>query len=310
MKKRVVLMLAVTLLGSVAPLFAEDSGASLVREIEIVRAALAKQNTSAQEKHDNYVRLGRLLNLSGDIEGAAGAWLAAAYAESGKRDDTALLESAACFMAMGEWDKADANVKLCLLTVRDKQQIFLKARYLAAQIEAFKNGNDTILFALTDDPAYRSARPALYLTLWKLCGKEEFMMKLLTEYPESPEARAMLAEKAGRNYVTDAAASHWFLYPGRESVVITESGARAAVNAPEGALEAGVSPALQTGIFNSKDNALAQAAVLKKAGFSAEVVRRLSGGAEHWAVTVRPGANMNQTIIALKDAGYEVFPVY
>jgi tetratricopeptide (TPR) repeat protein len=224
--KKVVLVFAAVVFGTMMPLFAEDGAGSapLVREIEKVRTALAQQNISAKEKHDNYARLGRLLNLSGDIEGAADAWNAAVYAETGKRDDTALLESAACYIAMGEWEKAEANVKLCLLTVRYGHQIFLKARYLAAQIEAFKNGNDIILYSLVDDPDYKAARPALYLTLWKLSGKEEFMMKLLTEYPESPEARAMLAEKAGRNYVTDAAPSHFFLYPGRENVIITGDG--------------------------------------------------------------------------------------
>jgi hypothetical protein len=221
MTKRVALIFVAVVLGAAPRIFAADSAGSvhIVREIENVRTALAKPNSGAKEKHDNYVRLGHLLNLAGDVEGAAEAWLSAAYAEGGKRDDTALLESAACFMALGEWEKADANVKMCLLTVRDNQRILLKARYLAAQIEAFRNGNDVILHALAGDPDYKSTLPAIYLTLWKLGGKDEFMMKLLTEYPESPEARAMLAEKSGKNYVTDAAASHWFLYPGRESVV-------------------------------------------------------------------------------------------
>jgi hypothetical protein len=76
---------------------------------------------------------------------------------------------------------------------------------------------------------------------------------------------------------------------------------------------------LQTGLFNSQGNALAQVAALKKAGFAAEVTRRSSGGGgggagsstgEYWAVTVRPGADMNKTIMSLKNAGYEAFPAY
>jgi hypothetical protein len=139
------------------------------------------------------------------------------------------------------------------------------------------------------------------------------MMKLLTEFPDSPEARALLAEKSGKNYVTDASSAQYYLYFGRENVLISADAPEAVLKAPEGALESGTSPALQTGLFNSQGNALAQAAALKKAGFSADVVQRSSSNkesGEYWAVTVRAGVDMHKTVMGLKNAGYEAFPVY
>ncbi|MDR3301189.1 MAG: hypothetical protein LBT01_01480 [Spirochaetaceae bacterium] len=207
--------------GSRAALFsAENPGGLLRNEIEMIRTALARRDASAEEKHANYARLGRLLQLCGDTEGAAAAWQEAAYAVNGKRDDRALLESAACFMAMGEWEKADAGIKMVLLTVRARNDVFLKARYLAALIETFRNANESILFSLAGDPDYHAERPAILLTLWKLSGKDEYRARLLAEYPESPESCAVHAEKSGKNAVTDASSSQWFLYPGRENIII------------------------------------------------------------------------------------------
>jgi hypothetical protein len=284
-----------------------DESFSLASEIMKVKEELSKQKISQSEKHFGYVKLGRLLNLSGDIEASAAAWMRAAYAEKGKRDDTALLESAACYISMGEWDKADANVKMVLLTVRDNKEVFFKAKYLAAQIEAFQNGNDVILNSIVDDPEYKSARPAIYLTLWKLTGKDEYKAKLINEYPESPETRTLVAESTGKNQVADASSSQWFLYPGRENIVtdnITPS------NAPEGVFEAAAAPTLQIGVFNSIENAQLQVDKLRDSGFASSITRRISGDDEYWSVTVPGGGSLNQTIIALKAAGYNSFQVY
>ncbi|MDR3324873.1 MAG: hypothetical protein LBS82_02635 [Spirochaetaceae bacterium] len=205
--------------GGAALFSAESAGSGLLRsEIETLKAALAKADAPEAERHDNCVRLGRLLRLSGDAEGAAAAWMEAAYAEKGKRDDDALLEGAACLMSIGEWDKADAGIKVALLTVRNRKDVVFKARYLAALLEAFRNGNERILVELAADDDFKSAAPAIFLTLWKLSGKDEYAAKLVKDYPESPEARAA-AEKPGKNRVVDAAALQWFLHPGRESII-------------------------------------------------------------------------------------------
>ncbi|MDR2468662.1 MAG: SPOR domain-containing protein [Spirochaetaceae bacterium] len=283
--------------------------AIITAEITRLQTVIAEQNSTVQNRHDAWVRLGRLLHLSGDIEGAAAAWMKAAYAEQGKRDDNALLEAAACFIAIGEWDKAEANAKLVLITVRDDKNIFLKARYLAAQIEALRSGDDVILNALVDDPDYRSSRPTIYWTLWKLSGNPEYKAKLLTEFPDSPETRSMLAENHERSLVLEAPSPQWLLPPGQEMLTLEKISKGPAVPA-SGLLETGIPPALQTGVFNSRTNARSHAERLKRAGFTAEVSRRTTGNTEFWCVTVPTGSNMQRTIISLKDAGFEAFPVY
>jgi hypothetical protein len=45
-------------------------------------------------------------------------------------------------------------------------------------------------------------------------------------------------------------------------------------------------------------------------GFTAELSQKLVNGATYWTVTVPPGKDSNRTIMGLKDAGFESFPVF
>jgi hypothetical protein len=67
---------------------------------------------------------------------------------------------------------------------------------------------------------------------------------------------------------------------------------------------------LQTGLFSREENAQAHARRLNAAGFSPQIRIRNINGVEHWAVTVPAGTDMNQTIMELKTAGFESFPVF
>jgi hypothetical protein len=67
---------------------------------------------------------------------------------------------------------------------------------------------------------------------------------------------------------------------------------------------------LQTGLFGNEANARKQAERLRAAGFTPATTKRQVNGADYWAVNVPPGQNMSQTILKLKDAGFEAFPVF
>ncbi|MDR1900255.1 MAG: SPOR domain-containing protein [Treponema sp.] len=84
-----------------------------------------------------------------------------------------------------------------------------------------------------------------------------------------------------------------------------------AASPPASAPEAG-KPAvlLQTGLFGREANAGAMAERLRNAGFAPSVGRRAVNGTDYWAVTVEPGQDMQGTVLRLKDAGFESFPVY
>lgn len=287
------------------------AGGILQDELGKIKAALNKPSITAQEKHAAYAQLGRILQLSGDIEGAATAWENAAFAVPDKRDDTALLENAACLMAMGEWEKAEASVKLVLLTTRGDRRVEQKAKYLNAQIEAFHSGNATILEAFTENPDYMPVRPALYYTLWKVTGNNEYKTKLITEYPQSPETRALFLDGGAgeHNAISVSPQAYWLLFPGRESARIETLGS-APASAPAGSLEIATPLSLQTGVYNSRENASMQVGLLKAAGFNANIMQRNIAGAAYWAVSVPAGANASATTDKLKKAGFEAFPTF
>jgi hypothetical protein len=117
-------------------------------------------------------------------------------------------------MAIGEWDEAAAAVRLVLLTSRNAPGIILRAKYLAAQIEAFTRGDTVALESYLHDPDYTSLKPSLYYTLYIVTKNETYKNRLVTEYPASPEARLLTDD------TIPFPGAMWLLYPGRESVTI------------------------------------------------------------------------------------------
>ena len=67
---------------------------------------------------------------------------------------------------------------------------------------------------------------------------------------------------------------------------------------------------LQTGLFLREENARTLAERLRRAGFQADIARRGVQGVEYWAVNVPAGNDTGGTIIRLKDAGFESFPIF
>ncbi|MDR2068494.1 MAG: tetratricopeptide repeat protein [Spirochaetaceae bacterium] len=280
----------------------DPSGAVLLAaEIQNLEKKLTQRGTPAAERRGVMTRLAGLFRLSGDLESAARIWTEAASADPDHRDDQALLEGARCFAAIGELDTAAAQVQRVLLTAQDAG-ILRSARCLEAQIKTFRSGDVSILTALTDDPGYREYKAVLYYTQWKVSGDDRYKARLLTECPESPEARIL--ERKG---VGAAPTVWWFLFPGRDAITLTVPGVDQRP-APEDAGKA-AAVVLQTGIFSREENARTLAERLRRAGFQADITRRGVNGVEYWAVNVPAGNDMGRTIIGLKDAGFESFPV-
>jgi hypothetical protein len=166
-----------------------------------------------------------------------------------------------------------------------------------------------------DDPDYGDLKPAVYYTLWKISGADTYRNRLLAEYPLSPEARVI---EDGQT-VTARPLALWVLFPGREGVLQGApviSAPVPAANPPAGAPESSApsgereAAVLQTGLFSREENARAMAERLKTAGFDARVSPRTVSGTAYWAVNVPSGPDINRTILALKNAGFESFPVY
>ncbi|MDR3145696.1 MAG: SPOR domain-containing protein [Treponema sp.] len=288
----------------------------LTEEMRGIAEKLDDSGLSGRERREALKQLARLRALSGDREGAAEFWIEAAFAEPGYRDDASLLEGVRCLIALGEFEKAGANITAVLRTGQDRD-LKNQARLLDAQLAAFRAGNTEALAVLQGAPEYRGREPALLYTLWRISGDESYKIKLGTEYPASPEARIT----GGAGNVGGPAGALWFFMAGRDGLGVEEP---APVPPASGQLSAGSpagasvpeSPAqdrpatLQTGLFSQEENAKVMAERLKAVGFVPAISRRSVGDMAYWAVQIDPGQDLNASIMELKNAGFESFPVY
>jgi hypothetical protein len=322
-------MLAFFLLG--LSLWAQSSGPVLLGEElqDIDRRTAQTAGLSAAQKRELLAKKARLLVLSGNIEGAAEAWNSAARLES-DRDDPSLLEEARCLIALGELEKAESNVLAVLLKGPASSPAtgeFRTAQYLAALIEGFRSASPSGLISLLKDPENTDLAPAILYTIWKITGDSGYAQRLTTGYPESPEGMVLLGEKVPQQ-VTAAPTAMWFLPPDLRGTSLQvpapealayfglEAPVQSAVQPPAAAPAPAVTPtdappgSLQTGLFSREENARSMADRIRRAGFSPSITRRQVNGTDYWSVHVPPGQNMMDTIIRLKDAGFESFPVY
>jgi len=290
---------------------------SLENEIKTLEKTASAQGVSSAQRHDALVKLARLRQLSGDIEGAAKNWLEAAAAVPGQVDDDALLACAYCLAAMGEWDRARVAL----------EPLFLKssrARFLYTSINAISTGDVAALGEIAGNPEYTNYKNEIYFLLWRtlrdikgdVSSAEIWRQRLITEFPQTPEGR--LAAGAAAN-VSIKPSPFWLLISGgaltleeKTAAVVTQS--PAVVTASQTAVpvlqEAAVSQTrLQTGLFSKQANAQTQAASLRQAGFSPSIEQRIVNSGEMWAVTVPAGTNTNSTIRELREAGFESFPI-
>jgi tetratricopeptide (TPR) repeat protein len=300
-----------------------QSGVSLETEIQNMEKAVNKQGITAAQRHETLVRLARLKQLSGDIEGAAKNWLEAAAAIPGNVDDNALLACASCLAAMGEWDRASAALEPLVSKLQ-------RARFLDTGIRAIQSGDVSALVALADNPQFSQMKSEIYFMLWKITKgqtAEGWREKLLTEYPQSTEGR--LAAESSSTFIVRPS-PFWFFAGGLDSLPLTaetftaakssvpvtpqnpasqtiapQPVAQSKVTVPVQPVPAAGTVRLQTGLYSQQANADKQMENLKKAGFSPSLEIRN----EKWAVMVLAGADTNRTITELRAAGFESFPV-
>jgi hypothetical protein len=290
-----------------------ESSSPLATEIGGIESKLGLSALSAAERREAYIKLAGLHMLSGNIDVSARAWREAALADPENRDDRCLLESALCFLNLGEFDAAADALRG--ISGRDTEAV-RDAYYIAALIEVFRSGSSGALHALLGKPEFRDYHPAICYTFWRLFGEAAYKTLILSEFPKSPEAGILQNEEAGNSAAgTRVSALNrplWFLYPGRSNVTVG-----AAVPVPEvspirpAAVSAAAMPgALQTGLFTREQNARAMVDRLASRGFSASVSPKPVNGVTYWTVSIPAGENADQTMLALKDAGFESFLVF
>jgi tetratricopeptide (TPR) repeat protein len=301
---------------SAAGLWAQDrvSYAAEIRELE---GKISGQSLSGAALREAHERLALLFQLAGNIESAAGSWARASRAQPNERD---LFRSAQCLAALGEWDRAQ-EILGPLLAASADTGLVLKARYLSALIRAFRSGggDHALLASFVNDPGYGDVKAQTCYFLWKFSGRQEYKTMLVRDFPASPEAR--IAQ--GAPELAAAPTALWLLYPGGEvpgGAAQSTAPAVPARTAPSrtdaaasriGEGTPGEGPAyIQTGLYGRVENARIQAGRLADAGFTASIIERSVNGSRYWAVVMPPGPDYNHTILGLKDAGFESFPVF
>ena len=300
--------LVVVFLFGLSFLYAAENSLSLSSEIARLEK-IGASSVSSQERHGAFLDLARLYQLSGNSEAALKALENALKINSG--DGRSLLERGRLFISQGEYEKAFESLT-AIFTGNYAKDLLLEARFLLAQLEAFRSGNSGPLSALANDADFSEYRRLIYYTLWKIEQNPAWKALLAKDFPLSPEAK-ITAGKA-----LSAQTPLWILFPGREalSLIAPATTTPATTTPPQTQTTTQTTKptvsgttVLQTGLFSREENARALSERINKAGFQSVVQTKQQNGGSYWVVYVPYGSDMNAMIKRLKDAGFESFPV-
>jgi hypothetical protein len=251
---------------------------------------------------------GEIAFLKGDYRTAAASFEKVALRTINSPSDAPftdyrlLLRAASCWAAAGEWGHAFSLTRMVLDGETGNAPLQRQAQLLYAQLSALYNHDTRSLVLLSQQTEYAAERPTIYYTLWKVTGDETWKSKLLAEFPDSTLALAA----SGKGAVRAGDTPFWLL-----GGVTPQAAAPQTANSPPPAADNAPPPTsgnLQTGYFSGEANARAQAARLRAAGFDATVSPDNTANGKGWRVLVPTGADMERTLLALKNAGFESFP--
>ncbi len=298
--------------------------------------------TDPVKKRSILLILAGALELAGRFPEAADRYEEAAYAVPSARDADSLLASCAARIASGEGDKAEGILKALALT-SDEPRIAVKARVLSAWRELVA-GRRAEALALADGALALAAKlPALKLealvVAWAASDGERragYAAAIARDYGSTPEAALVSGgappplahwllsgvygkdEGAGKGAAASATASDTATAakpagdskpadakPGDAKPAPTGQSGQAATATDKP--EAGPI-AFQIGAFTVEKNAALLVDRLKKAGFAPRVVKK--DNPPVWTVLVDAGSDSQATLMKLKDAGFEAFPVF
>jgi len=282
---------------------------SLTQELELYQKQVQDSTVRGIKKKEAWLSLAQLQALSGDYGSAAVSFTEAAFSVSGNRDDGALLKAALCYLYAGDFEHAQSHSKTLLLTSRDSQ-VIANTQLLGLLIDAFRGENLAVenLEQMIQDPTRSDQKPILLYVLYVLTGKEEYADTLKNDYSTSLET-AMLNGTS----VTFKYTPLWLfgLYDVKShSIIAAPSIPR---DSDQKLPEVSSQPEvilLQVGLFSQQSNAKQMIDSLQKKGFKAELGKRTVHNTQYWIVTVPGGTNYNNTIMKLKDSGFEAFPLF
>lgn len=269
----------------------------------------------SRRRADEHERAAELLELAGRLPQAQQAY-ARAYELSDKVDCRSLLRSASLLFELGQWEQAQAQVRELVGGCEGEETLgavmVLQARLFAA-LDRRDEAVALVRRLLPRDPPLVSAavlygfhRVATQLGAVDLA--RESADRLSREFPESPEAAMLGGEYA--EAVTAPAAPSFLLgvagggapKAGADSVADEDAATQR---------DHHQAVAIQTGSFRQEGNAIRQRDRLDALGFRVTLVHPNGGGDAYYKVVVPvAGQSTERLIIALKEHGFEGFPLY
>ncbi len=308
--------------------------ASGVQELLALLEGFVPKVKEGPERRALLLRWASVLELSGRWEEAAARYEEAAFAAPGQRDTDSLLWAARAWLAAGETTQAltllrvlgaaspEASVRTRSLILEGWARLIEgsaeEARALGARAASSPPDRETLLAALTLQWAAAEG-PA----------RGEAAARIRKEFPGTPEADMVESGSV-------PPASHWLLTPAAGGVRPPGAPAPGSPAVGPSPSPAGTAPAaassppaapdptpasarppepsriasFQAGAFSEERNAAALVKELSEKGFAAVVERRERGGKSLWVVLVPAGSDSQATLLRLKDAGYEAYPVF
>lgn len=263
---------------------------------------LAAKASAADQKKILVTQRASMLELAGRYGDAAAVWESAVTMIPGKSDAGALLSAAACRLASGDVDGASGLVTALSFTAAEAETRAL-ADVLAGWV-ALSRGDRVRAVAAAqagaDSASPRVAIAALFLGVAASDGAERdvFRGMLSKRYPALTDEAAVSALSLLTASTMATTLAPTTLAPSTEKP--------AAQSAADGEAAATVRY-YQVGAFKDQANARALAQKLDKLGLVASY--RLRSKKDLYLVFVESGADASATILRLKDAGYEAWPL-
>lgn len=262
-------------------------------------------STRAEDLKDLYVELASIQELLGQYEEASQSWEAAAAAQPGKGDPSWLLSAAACKLAIGDAETAIALARAALLTTANPRLICL-AILIEARAMILSGDRPGALVRSVNALAVKSSgleAAALSIAMDASNGveRESYVKRLREEYPGWPETQDALATIFGLiNFVPTKPLG------ARISTPISSSDRKA------DRIELVESKPLyyQLGAFRDEANAALLSTRLLRAGFKPKTAKKESGTGVLSIVYLEAGPDPSRLMVALKDAGFESWPLF
>jgi tetratricopeptide (TPR) repeat protein len=294
----------------------------LADSVDLISAVLGIR-LKAEDMQDLYVELASMQELLGRYEEASQSWEAAVAAQPGKGDPSWLLSAAACRLAIGDVETATALSKAVLLTTTSPRLITL-AMLIEARAMIISGDTSGALARSKDALAVKSSglqAAALSMARDSSEGieRDSFINRLKSEYPGWPETQDPLATISGWikliSIPSTGGETSTPIIPAASGstreTASTNGSASSTDKQAEKERVAGSKPLYyQLGAFRDEANATLLSTRLVRAGFKPRTARKESETGILSIVYLDAGADPGRLMVALKDAGFESWPLF